>query len=193
MEMPMTGKVDLILGLSLIFLSYAITSSAEQPLDLTVGSRIRVTLIEPPFHTLMDPKILVGELLSMTATDILLETDADDPPTIIARDNLERLELNTQRGQRKKGALLGGGLGAAVGVLLAVPMLLEDDDPNDWELLPEYVFPLAMGFWGGAVGALIGALVAPGNQWETLDTGNLQLGYDRGRHGENRVYLTLSF
>jgi hypothetical protein len=35
--------------------------------------------------------------------------------------------------------------------------------------------------------------VAPGNQWETLDTGNLQLGYDRGRHGENRVYLTLSF
>ncbi len=187
------------LGIAMVPLVLAVASSGvlaeEQPV-LQVGSRVRITLVEPRYGSILEPKRIKGKLSCFTESDITLETSADDPPTVYPWNNVEMLERNIQRGRRNRGALIGLAAGVATGaVVVLVAAASHEDDPNNWEidiLDTEEVVALSA-FCFGSVGAIVGALLAPGERWQPIQTDKLQVGIGQGQHGEGRLFCAVRF
>ena len=167
--------------------------AGEHPV-LQAGSRVRITLIEPKYGSILEPKRIKGTLISITESAITMETSADKPPTVFPQSNVEMLELNTQRGRRSRGTLIGLVAGAATGVLVAlVAEATHEDDPDTWEFFDTRTGMIFTAFWLGSAGALIGALVAPGERWYPIPADQMQVGIGQGQHGEGLVCFTVRF
>lgn len=167
---------------------------AGEPPVLQPGARVRATLDEPVFNGLTLAKSVSGRLVDVTATDILLETSPERPPVALPLRNVSGLELRVQQGRRNRGALIGSGAVLAAGALIA---LASDDDREDdserWQLLTDREGAIILTVVLIPVGALVGALVAPGTQWQTIPSDRIRLGLDRGPGGESRLCATWRF
>ena len=182
----------LIVHLAIVFgVSQALAS--DQPV-LQSGARVRATLEKPEIGTVVNPKVITGTLLGLTETSLTLERSTTEPPIIIPLQNLASLELNTRQGRRKKGALIGLCAGVATGVLTVLVLdATHEKDPDNWEILGTKEMAVISGFYLGSVGALVGALVAPGARWQPIPSDQIQLGVGNNRQGEGRVYFAVRF
>lgn len=185
------------LRFSMVFLVLVVAVSsvlAGEQLFLEKGSRVRITLIEPSIGSLLEPKRIEGRLLGLTTMDITLATSAGGRPKVIPSDNIEKVELCSQRGRRLKGALVGGGIGAASGFLYGLIFVGDtSDNPNDWGGGTAAETGAAWSVLLAPVGALIGALVAPGERWQVVQSDRLQLGIDCYESGQGGVFITMGF
>lgn len=127
-------------------------------------------------------------------------TGSSEVPVTIPRDEIALLELNTRKGRRGVGAIIGLTAGAAVGMVLG---FAAGDDPEP----PEgafIFFPVDPEFSAGEkaailalilapVGMALGALVAPGAKWWAIPAGRIQLGFDGSVGDSGGIEITLRF
>lgn len=120
-----------------------------------------------------------GKLLTLTETTMTVETSAGEPPLVIPRTDITKLEWSPGKKSRGQGALVGLGIGAGFGAALGA------GDGADWAAAGAVVF--------GTLGTLIGVIVSPGEKWETVPSDKIKLGVSKGPGGEAGVYFRAQF
>jgi len=97
----------------------------------------------------------------------------------IPRSTLAKLEVSRGGRSRGKNALVGLGIGAAVGVaagLVQIPFTCpHNDDPHCDDDIPDLLYPVTNAVLGSAVGALIGAATG-GERCSKLPTDRVRVG-----------------
>jgi len=151
------------------------------------SGRHRVRVTAPSITA--DP--VVGDLVAIDDDAITVMRSGADK-IVVPVESVTRLEVRRRGGRRLLGAAIGFGAGAMIGGLIG--RATEDDriPPSAGECgflgcdpfgdLPSNA-DLGAGI-GGLLGAAVGALVAPGEKWETVDHENAQISVGPliGRH-----------
>lgn len=185
-----------LVGVGTLLVSTAV-ARAQEPRALQLGSRVRISVVEG--SRAADPRHgwgLTGTLLGISDTSLTLETSPGRPPVVVSRPTVVSLELNTRRSQRKKGALIGLAVGVAAGLISAAAESCPPPKEYQWlDLCESFSGPLVYATAGGVLGAAgagIGALVAPGEKWETLAMDRVRVAVSRA-HGGIRLGVSLGF
>ena len=140
-----------------------------------VGSRVRVRSLAS------DAVPLVGTLSAVDEKSLTVAPQDGREPGVVARQDISRLERSVRPSRRRRGALIGFGVGLAVALGKAV----KDGGCND-------------GCDGGNVAAAallalstaaLGAIVSPGERWADVDLGRGQSRATRASPGGLRVLL----
>ena len=123
---------------------------AEQSESLKPGMRLRVTA---PSQA---PKRLVGILTSVDPSVLIIQTSKE--PITLRREAIRTLEFSERGGRKKKGALIGAGVGVVAALIISATT-------KEGDLLTPAESGLAAAILFVPVGAGLGALVAPGERW----------------------------
>ena len=107
---------------------------------------------------------LTGRVSSWTY-DTLNLVQPPGPPAAIPLSDLARMEVERTKSHAGKGALIGGGISAALG--LALGIAAANDDFLEADAGDVAAVTLVMGASGAALGALIGLLVRT-DEWEEV-------------------------
>lgn len=149
-------------------------------------------------------KQITGRMLDLSDAAITIETSPDRPPVVLSRKDVAGLEVSLRRSRRKKGALIGLAVGAAIGtVIMAADNGHDSCPPLDQDFLGVcrslqeamqapgvYV---AGALFSSAAGAGIGALIAPGEKWERVTRDRLRVAVAPTRGGGVRFGMSLAF
>ncbi len=79
---------------------------------------------------------------------------------------------------------------------LLISLAFDDDfsdDTDEWQFFSDRAAVIILTVALVPVGALVGALVAPGTKWQSIPSDRIQLGLDHGPGGESRLCATLRF
>jgi len=173
---------------------------AGEAQGLQLGARVRVWAMEFPRTTERTPLTKVtGRLVGIDDIALRVETSAEHPPVVVPRQDVSRIELSIRRGRRGKGALIGLAVGVVAGAVIVATDRPGSDSPNAqlaaiFELNlegPEYDAGAIVLL--GAIGAGLGALVAPGEKWETLTGERVRLVLGPAGGGGRGLRFGLSF
>ena len=176
----------LLVGLSVCTVLQAGAAAAAQDTPAW-GSRIRVTVVDPGKGS---TKRLTGTVVASGDTTLTVQTNKSKPPLVIPRANIAGLETSVQPSRKGRGALIGLGVGAFMGAMMG---FASGDDPDG---LISFTAEAKAGMGAivlGPLGAIIGALAAPGERWEAVPTDWVRLGFGRSPGGESGIFLTARF
>lgn len=149
------------LGVVLIAMwSFAENVSAQT--QLGPGTRVRV------FEA---ARSIVGTLDAIDDQTITFRKKPDSEPVTLDRSKIVRLEVSRKPSRRKVGALIGGAVGVVAGVAFAAAQDCQPEQDflnicKNTKNNPGYYAFAAVVL--GAAGAGLGALVAPGEKWESV-------------------------
>ena len=107
---------------------------------------------------------LTGQVSSWTDETLNL-LQPPGPPAAIALADLARMEVERTKGHAGTGALIGGGISAALGLWMGIALANEDFFVTDAGGV--VVLTAAMAASGAGIGALIGLLVRT-DEWEEV-------------------------
>jgi hypothetical protein len=200
--MSNAGRCLTLIGLVALLLSVS-GAHAEEPAALQPGARVRMLVLErSQAGAATHRREITGRLTALDDTTVSLEASPGYPPLVLSRDSIEAVEVSLRRGQRRKGAIIGGIVGAAVGVVVAVAddtSCPEPQNPGDLFgclVTDEFNGPewkAGFGLLAGAAGAGLGALVAPGEKWEAVSNDRLRVAVAPARGGGLRLGVSFSF
>lgn len=144
---------------------------AADPLASVVGRRVRVTdagrAKARPSGPTVNPR--VGTLESYDGETLTVAVEGLSEPVTIRRRDVRRFEVHVgRRSMWRKGAAIGGTLGALLGLIPAGACAASYDACADDRLTGVLFAPLVLGAIGGAVGAVAGAPVR-GDHWEEVE------------------------
>lgn len=173
----------------LIMSTGASSASAQSDSVLHAGVRVRL-------KSDAGAQWVQGNILAVNDTLLTLETSPRSSPVVVSLEKITRLERSLRRSWRKRGAAIGLGIGAATGFILSATESCPPPDPEniwgdncpDFGLAQDVIAALVV----GAVGAGLGALVAPGEKWQPVTTGPLHVTVTP-HAGGLRLGLSLSF
>ena len=118
-------------------------TAAEEPSQLTVGSRLRLTLEEPASEP------LIGQVVALEPDIVVLRREDGGPETRVPLTPSTTVEVSAgERSQAARGAMVGAAVGAMPGLLLTF---------GDYNT--EKGSPALISIAGAAAGAAIGALI----------------------------------
>jgi len=185
-EVAMRRSV-VVLTVSLIFLCPV--TSASQSTPTKIGKRVRATYTDPsPGKS--GTNSVVGTVIDVDTTSVTLKTSSSDSLLVLEKQNMEMVEVSTARSRKGRGALKGAGIGAVTG---AVVGLLSGDDESGMvrATAGEKAAILAVSF--AVIGAVLGAIGAPGEQWETVYLKHEDYGFGRELQKEAGIFLSFRF
>ena len=165
----------------LVFLCALLNSPslAEDTPTLRPGMRLRVTAPDQ-FR-----QAFVGTFVADEPNALVVQAGAEQ--IAVRREAIQRLEFSERRSSKKKGALIGAGVGT--GLVLAMLLSLCSSDFGCENPEADRI-----GAWfavGGGLGAAIGAGIAPGERWVELRSPSL--GDQRGKVSGLRFGLSVGF
>ena len=145
-----------------VVLVVASVASAEEPRPLTAGDRIRVEVAQ---QVTGRPLSIVGTLTGIDSSRLTLLNQKGVASRLPTADIL-RLQRSVHPSRKNKGAWIGLGVGFAAGFVSdALLSNCNEGAPADscvsgWSVLAGLVV--------APVGAGLGAIMAPGERWETV-------------------------
>jgi hypothetical protein len=143
-----------VAALLVLTLSYPVLADELDAYALPPGTRVRV-LAPDAFKGK-----LIGTVTSMTGDTVTLEVPDRAAPVPVVRAKITQMEVSTGRHSRWFYALIGAGIGAAAGALYG--------SAQHSGYAPHDAAVDGGGFLGMGLGALIGAVIPPGEQWESV-------------------------
>ncbi len=150
------------------------------------GDRVRVTA---PDRSVQQVE---GRLLGLQADTLAVQPATEgSPPLVIPLSSLTSLQVRRQVSRRaENGARYGALVGAGLGVAIAVPACLSKD--CGVYTVPVY---LGFGFWGGASGLLVGAVIGAigGRVWEEVAVDQLGVSFRPQRDGRFALAFSVAF
>jgi len=161
--------------------------------ELGTGARVRVILKG------IGTKPIVGSLVASDAEALTLRTGKGEPRRVLVAD-VRRLEVSRRPGRRGRGALIGLAVGAVGGFIWGSSSNSDGCQPSPGNPCWFGTEPLFSDSESGAmgavlfsgVGALVGAIVAPGEKWEHLSDPRVRVSVAPARRGA-AVALSLRF
>ena len=178
----------MLAGLALLTLLAAPAVVADE-----VGTGARVRVMAPGIGT------LVGSLVAIDAEALTLRPAKGEPRRILLAD-LERLEVSRKPGRRRRGALIGLAAGAVGGYIWGASSNPDGCQPSEYNFCffgsgpwfsDEESGVMGAVFFGG-IGAIVGAIVAPGEKWERVSDPRLRVSVAPVRGGAT-VGVSLRF
>ncbi len=165
------------------------SASAEEGKPTTSGPRVRVTALG------FAAKPIVGVLTAIDATKITILRSKESAAVAIPRDALTRFEISHKSSRKGKGAGIGALIGAGVGAALGVAAGADCGAPDASFCISRGASAAAVGLAGAAVGSILGAIIAPGEKWETANLDSLKVSVTLvgGRRGGVGLMLSLRF
>jgi hypothetical protein len=164
------------------------TAVAEEPPALELGARVCVFLTEPAQRAAKVKKI-GGQLLGMDEATISVGKALTGQLVVIPRQNISSLDFKIRKGQRGRGAKKGMVIGAVIG--LVVGFAQGDGDAGSYG---PHTAGQKAGIGAltlGSVGALVGAVKSPGEQWQSLPPERIHLSLNSCKGSEERLLLAV--
>lgn len=172
------GLAGLLTGLTPARVVRAADDSSLPGLD----SRVRVTASASRSGP------LTGTLTGIDEKSLAVLPEGRSEAVVLERQDIRRVEWSVRPSRKKKGALLGLGIGFGAG--LVGTFLLCDAYGTGCPAGEGAVFGTFYGSLLGAVGAGVGALVAPGERWTEVALDRLGPG-DGLKQPRPRVHLSV--
>ncbi len=139
-------------------------------------------------------KHVVGSVVSLDRDTLVLNAEGRAAPLALPLASVSVLEVHRGRKSRVgRGALIGLGVGVAVGGVSGFGLCEMDETKSGCEFHEHILGSLAIGAYGGVLGAGIGALiglVARTDRWETVPLERIRVGLTP--HGGHGLALTAS-
>ncbi len=161
------------------------TLAAEDIVSPAVGDRVRVRTASGKRH--------VGELVAREDTTLALKLPSGRN-LVLAQSDIARVDVSTRRGRKGKGARVGAGVAAGIAAVLWLSTsgtgCYRGEMPGPCPLVESSVVsPLLL----IASGAVIGALVAPGERWQPVPMERARVGFAPSRGRGVRFSIAFSF
>jgi hypothetical protein len=134
---------------------------AQEPQQLSPGIRLRISAPEQASGR------IVGTLVSVDAAVLTIQTSKQR--IAVRREAIRALESSERRSSKKKGALIGAGIGAVAAIVVALTDKQEPFLGSDPLFTREELGLVAAAAFV-PVGVGLGALLAPGERWTPVAT-----------------------
>ena len=167
----MTVPRACVLAVCCVAIGSPILAGEGEPAFPRAGSRVRVFSLE------LTAGPLVGTLTAADRKVMTVAPIGGSDAKVLARADVSRLERSVKQSRKKKGAVIGLGLGFAVG--LAGTFILCGSFGTSCPTGEGFVYGAMYGAAVGALGAGVGAVVAPGEQWEDVPLDLVHSGDER--------------
>jgi hypothetical protein len=176
------------LGVALVLGTIPLAAGANDGEESRTGPRVRVTQASSRERT-------VGRLLEQTDEVLVLEKGSAGGGDLvrIPRSDVAHSEVSVRRGRKRMGAAIG----ALAGALVAVVVIASDDSGcSSGGYAPCFSQGEATAMAGALTvpaGALIGALLAPGEKWKEDSLSRFAVGLGPAPGGGLAARVALSF
>ena len=162
------------------------TVAAQDVVGPALGDRVRVRTVSG--------KRFVGELVGREDTTLALKLPSERN-LVLARSEIALIDVSTRRGRKGRGAWIGTGVALGIAAVLHLAAsgsgCYRGESPDPCPLLESSVVATPLLLVAG--GAVIGALVAPGERWQPLSTERARVGLAPTRGRGARVAIAFSF
>ena len=133
-----------------------------------LGTRVRVTSSD------LRSGPLVGTLTSIEEKSLAVQAQGRSEAVALDREKIRRFEWSVRPSRKKKGALIGLGVGFGLG--LAGTFILCETFGTSCPVGEGLVFGTVYGVAVGAFGAGVGALASPGERWAEVSLDRIPSG-----------------
>ncbi len=192
MRLRLVVAVVALLLLALIGVG-ATASPADEVPGPALGARVRLTvgsLSGPVSEGDKATRRLVGTLIGLDSEALTLEVKKQRDPVVVRRSSLQQLEISRRSSKKAMGALLGFLVGTTAGAVAASASggssVCNSTGLSGCDLAIATVVI-------GLPGALVGALVAPGERWEAAPLGRVGLSVTPTRAHGIKAAISFSF
>lgn len=155
-------------------------AEAVSPDGPVPGQRVRIQAPEVSHDT------LVGTVSAVDADFITIAVAGRATPLSVPRTRIVKLEVSEGPRSRGTHALIGAGIGLAVGALIG--------STQNAAYIHSGGVAAVGGIVGAGIGALIGVAIPPGDRWAVVPNSHLQVGFaPRGTPANGAQLLGLNF
>lgn len=167
----------------------ALLAAAPAAAQIEPGERVRVHVA--------GQRSIVGTLRSLDEATLVVKAEGSNDVVTVSRSRLRGVDLSERRSRKKVGGLIGFVGGAAAGVATGIAADATEETVYCIFLPPEECGNyragrvIAFGVLGGALGATLGAVVAPGERWGPVPADRVRVSVLTGR--ARAVGLSVSF
>jgi hypothetical protein len=146
----------------LVAFTSAIAADVDAPLpqSLTTGMRVRILAPE------VVPGKMIGTVTRVSDDAVTLNIPGRSEPVSILREKIARLDVSDGPRSRGVDSAIGAGIGAAVGA--AGCAAGNGSGQNDVVRISTGAVAAFCALLGGGLGALVGALIPPGEHWKEI-------------------------
>jgi hypothetical protein len=144
----------------LIAFTSAIAADGDVPLQQSLTPGMRVRILAPD----LSPSKLIGIVHQVSDNSVSLEVPGRNEPVSILREKIARLDVSDGPRSRGVDSAIGAGIGAAVG---AAGCALGNGS-GQGHIVSTGAVAGVCALLGGGLGALIGAIIPPGEHWKEI-------------------------
>lgn len=182
-------RIAAVVSIGVSVLATAGRSLAGGELPLPMGSRVRATVPGVAGDRVV-LRYHVGKLVEKSERFMVLEREDRSAPMVLTWDEIRRLEISRSHLTRLEGALMGGGIGAVLGVGSAY---LGAAPSSNLFFSSRGSVALARGSIFGAIGLWIGSRLFAGDRWQELPVEQARLAVGANAAGHPQVMFSKAF
>ena len=146
----------------LIAVTPASAAEGDAPLQQSLTPGMRVRILAPE----VSPHKVIGTVQRVSEDSVTLDVPGRNEPISVLREKIARLDVSEGPRSRGVDSAIGAGIGAAVGA--AGCAAGNGGGQNDVVRISTGAVAAFCALLGGGLGALIGAVVPPGERWKEI-------------------------
>jgi hypothetical protein len=165
-------------ALVMLSLAFASASAADSdvPLQQSLTPGMRVRILAPE----VSPSKLIGTVHQVSDSSVTLDVPGRNEPVSILREKIARLDVSDGPRSRGVDSAIGAGIGAAVGAAGCAA----GNGGRQGQIVSTGAVAGICAIFGGGLGALIGAVIPPGEHWKQISATRYRVSFSpRLDHG----------
>jgi hypothetical protein len=155
---PNIISIGALAMLSLVFISASAADGDTLQQSLTPGVCVRILAPE------VSPSKLIGTVHQVSDNSVSLDVPGRNEPVSILREKIARLDVSDGLRSRGVDAAIGAGIGAGIGAAGCAA----GNGSGSGHIVSTGAVAGICAFFGGGLGALIGAVIPPGERWKEI-------------------------
>jgi hypothetical protein len=167
-----TPFLNISFGSALVLLvafTSAIAADGDVPLPQTLTTGMRVRILAPE----VVPGKMIGTVTRVSDDAVTLNIPGRSEPVSILREKIARLDVSDGPRSRGVDSAIGAGIGAAVGAAGCAA----GNGGGQGHIVSTGAVAGFCALLGGGLGALIGALIPPGEHWKEISAARYRISF----------------